>query len=469
MRCRSLLAYLAFLMFALEACDARISSSPDIGARDASLRMDSAASAVDGAFEDGSNDASGAAAIDAFTRRIDGGPACVDDCGPCVENDELTDFEQMLINLAPQTWFEAPNSHMRTVCAPDTLGVSAIVGCTGVVAAWSSGAYDSTRRRMLVWGGGHNDYWGNEIYGFDLRTGTWSRVTEPSTVPSGTSAGDFVNRDPLPNGQPVSRHTYDGVEFISDLGLLWAHGGSRAADGGHTAATWLFDASSGWTQRSDGYGGYQLGSAYDSASRRVFVFAPSGLVSYDVESDSWSAGDRAWGFPPLWPRYAAGGDRNAVIDPRRRLYWLVGGFCREPDRCRGTALVWDIDRNVDVTDEWNTTGGGVYTNIDIVRDYPEQLMEGGGGAIYNVPAPGIDYDSVADDLVAWPNAGAPYALDLETKEWTLGGDIGAPVSRNSGGTFGRWRYVAAYNVFILVNSVDENVYFYKHTSGCGPG
>jgi hypothetical protein len=66
-------------------------------------------------------------------------------------------------------------------------------------------------------------------------------------------------------------------------------------------------------------------------------------------------------------------------------------------------------------------------------------------------------------------SGAPYALDLDTREWTLGGEVGAPVSAASGGTFGRWRYVAAYNVFILVNSVDENVHFYKHTFGCGPG
>ena len=43
-----------------------------------------------------------------------------------------------------------------------------------------------------------------------------------------------------------------------------------------------------------------------------------------------------------------------------------------------------------------------------------------------------------------------------------------PTSETSGGTYGRWRYVDAYNVFILVNSVDENVYFYKHTPGCGP-
>ncbi|MDI1450127.1 hypothetical protein [Polyangium sp. 6x1] len=32
----------------------------------------------------------------------------------------------------------------------------------------------------------------------------------------------------------------------------------------------------------------------------------------------------------------------------------------------------------------------------------------------------------------------------------------------------RFRYIAQYNVFVLVNRADENVFFYKHTAGCGP-
>jgi hypothetical protein len=131
-------------------------------------------------------------------------------------------------------------------------------------------------------------------------------------------------------------------------------------------------------------------------------------------------------------------------------------------------MVWDIAAGRPVTDDWITTGGGAYTNRETVeRFYPDQIFESGGGAIYYAAAPGFDYDSAADDFVAWPNTGAPYSLDLETKQWTSGSDVGAPSAPNSHGTYGRWRYIAAYNVFILINSVDENVYFYKNTSGCG--
>jgi hypothetical protein len=390
-------------------------------------------------------------------------PACRPDWrGPCVDGDAPTAFEQLLIDLPPQTWFEAPDSHMREVCS--TSAVVSMVNCYHVVNAWGGGAYDSVHRRMLVWGGGPS-YWGNEIYAFDLRTGSWFRQTEPSEPAEGASITEFYNRDPLPDGQPVSRHSYDGVEFMTDLGVLWVHGGSRATDGSAIATTWSFDPVVGWSQRATGPGGYSLASAYDPRTRRIFVHATENFHIYDVETDTWTTVP-GFGSAPLWPRYAGGGDRTGVIDTRRGLYWTVGGFCF-PDDCQGNVFVWDIGAGTAVTDDWNTTGGGAYSNRDLVGDMrPDQLFEGGGGAIYNVPAPGIDYDTAADDLVAWPNAGAPYALDLETREWTLGNEVGAPTSTRRG-TFGRWRYIEAYNVFILVTSVDDNVHFYKHTAGCG--
>jgi hypothetical protein len=372
----------------------------------------------------------------------------------------------MLIDLPPQSWFEAPGTHMREVCPPASLGLK---DCTGVVTAWNSGAYDSVRRRMLIWGGGHDDYYGNELYAFELQTGTWARITEPSVVPAGSNAGEYFNRDPLSDGQPVSRHTYDCLEFLPDLDLLWSNGGSRATDGGGTRVNWFFDANTGWSQRAQGFGGFNVACAYDAASRRIFMTHPS-LSIYDVDTDAWTPIDAAWGFPPLWPRYGGPYEHTATIDTRRGLLWMVGGWCTAPSECVGTVLVWDTAAGQPVTDDWVTTGGGAYTNRETVEQYyPEQIFESGGGVVYYARAPGFDYDSAADDLVAWPNFGAPYALDLDTKEWTIGSDVGAPAPPNTQGTYGRWRYIDAYNVFILVTSVDENVYFYKHTSGCGPG
>ncbi|HKP95222.1 MAG TPA: hypothetical protein VJ385_05640, partial [Fibrobacteria bacterium] len=37
------------------------------------------------------------------------------------------------------------------------------------------------------------------------------------------------------------------------------------------------------------------------------------------------------------------------------------------------------------------------------------------------------------------------------------------------GTYGRWRYVAKYNVFVLVNATDSSVYLYRPSAGTGTG
>jgi hypothetical protein len=38
------------------------------------------------------------------------------------------------------------------------------------MAAWGGGAHDTKRDRLIVWGGGHGDYGGNELYAFDVNT-----------------------------------------------------------------------------------------------------------------------------------------------------------------------------------------------------------------------------------------------------------------------------------------------------------
>ena len=375
--------------------------------------------------------------------------SCPDDCPPCTLPDDATELERTLVGLEADTWYEVPDTLMSDVCDDDS-PVRGVLGCRGIVEAWSGGTYDTSRNRMLIWGGGHNDYHGNEVYAFDVPSATWTRLTEPTT-------SDHLDRDPLGDGNPASRHTYDGVEYIAHADVMWGHGGSRAADGNGTDLTWTFDLESlSWTNRNaggDAPGGFTLASAYDPISRVVVVRSTQNIHAYDLDGNAWTT-MMNFGFPPEWPRYERSGDKTGVIDPTRNLFWSMGGQ---------DILVWDIEAGELVTEAWVTTGGGDYTNADWVGDRAEQLFESGGGDVYDASAPGVDYDAAADALVAWANAGGPYVLDLESRVWTRGSGDGAPVSVNSGGTFGRWRYIPAYNVFILVNSVSENVRFYKHT------
>ena len=61
----------------------------------------------------------------------------------------------------------------------------------------------------------------------------------------------------------------------------------------------------------------------------------------------------------------------------------------------------------------------------------------------------------------------PYVVDgPEGPSWTTKSGVGAPAAPVPNGTYGRFRYVSAYNVFVLVNDINDNVRFYKHTPGC---
>ena len=337
----------------------------------------------------------------------------------------------LLINLPADSWFRAPKTSLAAITPPakylSEKGIHCVTGPSAIVTGWSGGAYDPIRHKMFVWGGGHTNYCGNELYAFDVNSLTWERYTEPSLPP--------YDRDPLADGNPVSRHTYDGLQFLTHADRFWAYGGSRSVDGGGTSLTWVFDASQKrWINRQPsgpavpGAGHiYNLSSIYDPVSRKVFMRDPHHLYTYDYDRNTWT---RLRDWAHSW------NGQRGVLDSKRRLYFTIGS---------GELQVYDIAANQDVTAQWQTTGGS-----DVIA------LEG----------PGVDYDAKADTLVAFKGGGI-QALDCKTKAWTAKSGTGAPPRLSENGTYGRWRYIAEYNVFILVNSIEEDVYFYKHTAGGG--
>lgn len=439
------------------AASAACSRSSDLGTgADAGISDDGGAAdvvVVDGGVQAPDTDGGSSEASDENTDSgtfVDGG----------CSNTPLTPDEQILVNLPADTWYPAHGTSFlgSGVCVP----VGGAEGCGGIINDWSGGAYDPVHDKMLIWGGGHDGYWGNEIYSFDPTTFTWKRETTPSVV----TATD-QNKDPLDDGKPVSRHTYDHIQYIVHANRLWSRGGSQATNGGSTGVTWTFDlGSKTWTNMSPtatgapyptGFGTYCGASIYDPVTKKVFLQTVEGLQSYDYDTNTWVRIVQ-FGSPPLWPRYMTYGDKTGALDLKRGLFFSFG---------RGDYFVFDIAKNGIVTDTWITTGGGAFDNSSYVTNYPTEVIHTGGGDIIDADGPGVDYDPRADALVAW-KGGAPYVLDLSSRTWTTKSAQGAPTATAANGTYGRWRYIAKYNVFILVNGPNDDVTFYKHTAGCGP-
>src|SRR5215470_3874736 len=82
-------------------------------------------------------------------------------------------------DLQPGHWYEVPNSRVRQILPNPFLPGNP----SYIMRAWSGGAYDTKRDRFIIWGGGHGDYGGNEVYAFDVNTLSWFRWGPSREIP----------------------------------------------------------------------------------------------------------------------------------------------------------------------------------------------------------------------------------------------------------------------------------------------
>jgi hypothetical protein len=329
-------------------------------------------------------------------------------------------------DLQPGTWYEVPNSHMRDVAhnmnGPGLYSIDCVMDC------WCGGAYDTKRDKLYVWGGGHGQYGGNEIYAFDMNALSWERINDPSPTDNSGCAETYSD------GRPRSAHTYNYLQYLPSIDRFCSFGIQAAYPGiCGFPTTWTFDfTAEEWETRSNvpsGGSGYSF-SAVDPKTGFVFTHAgySSGrLCRYNPYADTWtsrSGGDMIY----------SGFEFTAAIDPLLRKMVTIGN---------GKVFVWPVDQT-DRAVETSTSGSS-----GII----------GGNAV------GFDYDPVSETFIAWDGGMGIYSLDLKTNTWTKPSTNGSnPGATNMNHTYGRFRYVPSKNVFVVANDVDRNVFIYRHTA-----
>ncbi len=342
---------------------------------------------------------------------------------PAIASEQGAGSEHIVSTMPANSWLEIPNSRLDNVAA-DADKYSDLQGYMGIegITAYSGGIYDNKRNRLVVWGGGHGDYLGNEIYAFDTHALSWERLTGPS-VPNW---GEQVNSD----GTPNSRHTYNGLAYIEHADRLFASGGSLAGPGSCGAdKTWIFDFNAKqWTDMKPGLRpktDCENVSVYDPESKKVWWFDLSGLWSYNYDKNKWK--QRTDIFLS---------SRTAVVDTKRGLLVVVG---------QEEVVSYNL-RDGDYRErDWKTIGGE---------------------ALVSQTSPGLAYDPVSDRIVGWAG-GSVYSLNPDTKAWTEHKASGGPNADSLNDVYGLWLYVPSLNAFIVMPGVKKNIYFYKLTKGNG--
>lgn len=349
-------------------------------------------------------------------------------------------------------WCEVPNSKMRSVEKKpsefsDWNGGSSqqynsfqrVVGVESVPDAWNSAAFDTNRNCLLLTGGGHNDYGGNEVYKFCLNNLQWSRVTDPTPFPS--RHPQFQNSD----GTPISRHTYGGLAYLPGPDRFFVFDGSpdSASGGCGTVGTWTLDLAARDSSGSYSPSQWELrttsnepthacgnAAAYDPISRNVILKSPFATHTYNFDSNRWS-------------QVANSGRPNdyisLAVDPQQRILVEAGS---------GVTALWSIDNGY--------SGGAVSTS--------------GANNVESTNNPGLAYDSSSRQIVGWVGGTTVYTLNSTNRSWTAV----PPATTNSanpgpvttaGGAFARFNYSPASNVFMYVDSVDGNVFLYRLADG----
>jgi hypothetical protein len=173
----------------------------------------------------------------------------------------------VLREMAPGEWRALPGS-IRSV-APSAAALGPFWGSGGppAIPLWSGAAYGDGA--FWLWGGGHANYGGNEVYRYDLRTGQWRRFG-PWLEHDVDAAGCLTPRE-----APVSAHAAGGLWWAG--GRLWVAGYSGFCRSAGTQQgirnTWAFDPASGLWQAYPALQGVEPHTAYDAGNNLVYQWS----------------------------------------------------------------------------------------------------------------------------------------------------------------------------------------------------
>ena len=347
-----------------------------------------------------------------------------------------------LDTLPPGTWMEVPNSKLQSVAFPWPAGVhQGSTGVQSIMSAWSGGAYDTKRDRLLVFGGGHSNYSGNELFAFSVPDLKWTRLTDPSLRVDREAlietSGYYPDAQGLPDErQPRSRHTYGALQYVPSIDKLCAFGANafypRGSGGKNTDC---FDADTKqWQRQADAFTPAQI-SAYDPLTGHIWTHGGAHqafLAHWNPLTNVWTKRSTTYGH---W-EYR---NMTADIDLKRRKLVGAGG---------GKVYSWDL------------TKPGLIPVVPLTTTGATDILN----TASNAPG-GFVYDPVSDTFVAWHGGANVYTLHPDTLLWQrrtpAPTNTVTPTGVAANGTFGRFRYMPRYNAFIVVNSVNQNVYLYR--------
>ena len=345
------------------------------------------------------------------------------------------------------TWTAISSNTIQAV-GPGAGPWSGNTGLQGVIDAWCGGAFATFKGSygsLICWGGGHRDYYGSEVYAFDLGTQLWSRLTSPYAGPYNFPVSSAV----WPDGSPSVAHTYNTVQYDPYLNVFIGVRlqTSNAPSTLTKPAKFSFAAnavnpapSNCWTYGAQPSGGSPVEagsmSCYDS-KRRIIWCQASTFAAYNIAANTWT--DYGAHYP----------------------YWYRGAMVYVPPMDAIIAL------------SGSTAAPGAMVAYDPTSPASQEIAV----SSTNTPAglvsyPGWSWSERRNAILYWGTGGNVYEVvpstnDVRTAVWdwrrlTATSNTVAP-ARNPNGTYGRFRVArwGSAEAAVVVSSTSGSVYAFR--------
>lgn len=353
--------------------------------------------------------------------------------------------------VGPLGWTQMPNTTLAAVC-PIASGPSGTTLCQNVIAAWSSGWADTSRSRMCLWGGGHTDYNGNEVYCLNLLTGIMARLDNPSSptntnCPGGTTPGPGEQN---PDGTANTRHTYSALDYMTNVDRMVVFAGSLACSAGNSGlGTWALNIANignpptAWEYKvpvNGGAGNQPAPSANFQGFGDVMVYDPGRQVSFLTDNSSLFTYTYATNAYLRVGGYSQDFHLNGTIDSSRKLFITAGN---------GEAH------------SINIAPGSTFTGP---TDGEKTLTMTNCGLLKSSAYPGMDFDTDLNLVIGWAGGNTVYLYNPDTDSCTTQTFTGGPGAQQGNGTHGRMRFFPALHEHIIINDWQQNAFILRLTN-----
>jgi hypothetical protein len=426
--------------------------------------------------------------------------------------------------VLPGNWYRVNNTHAldrrpditnaavdpHGGCVGNAAHPNGMCGTKGPLAVtdhWGGMAFDYKRSYIYLWGGGHGDYAGNEVYRLDLNLIDGVQATNPWVLDRDMDIPYHASQTELPdqgeevrlkpcagpasgffiatNCFPGSVHSYDQMEYIGrtfDYVCQFINSAARNAANSSILSFCYDQTLKQWHRLPDyfpGARGAQSITGYDrfhhklilKAAEGGFVLGEFNPYHLQVPNAPWVKLSKTSGSPAdenLFPGYIG------VM-----AQWETQGaneFVRFIAIGRDDTIGYDSDTKTPGAPFAFGTPNIKFYDLGLNNgdEVPTELSPTGDLEVFNGSKNlGATFDALINQVVMWNGGCDIYTMDPQsfviTRQVPTAGNLECPGPATRQGVLSRFRYLPRWGGYLLVNTMNDDVWFYKSDVTIGGG